>query len=680
MGRTGAAPARSATPPRRRGVASPAMRGAPDNISPRLRGRPYMDAATRSLATLALLCVPQCLACADDYALCRRWVAASPELCSVHGAFMNTHCALTCGQCDHNHSSLDDPCDPVEDSVGPGAVEQTFRRASLLAELQPTILSRDPFVLQFERFASKEEVGELRAQAEALGFGASGSSCGFKAQCNSSSLSCVPVVGNPCWEVAGMRALEERMLRVVQLPADNCEPLRFFRYEPGETFALHHDAAGEQHAPNTAGGPRVWTLYLFLTGEPEQHRGGDFRLPHLGIHVSARPGRAILWPHLRDGDLVTPDEWTEHEGARVLQGTKYGVNLHAHRGNLRRRVLSGCTLGASGGSGVAASSAPSSARHTFPYEVIPGATPLHDLVGMHAIATVPRLLASGAAVDSPADGGLTALHLAAGRGLVETIRVLLGAGAAPSALDALRLTPLHHAARQGHREAVLALLAAGSAPDSTQSAVAAGGGGGHNGGGGGGGGGGDGGGGNGGGGGGGGNGGSGSGTETLSALHLASQNGHASVVKALLEAGSPVEPRGGKNALAPLHLAARHGRITAMQALLEAGAGGDTLHAAGFTPLHSAAAAGQVDAVRLLLNEAAVSMHAGPRGMTPLHLAAGTGHAVVVEALLEGGARTHAKDAAGRTPFDYARRGTHAAIEALLLRHAGRAREQKAEL
>ena len=58
---------------------------------------------------------------------------------------------------------------------------------------------------------------------------------------------------------------------MLQLPADNCEPLRFVRYGRGEYFARHHDAAGQSLAPHTPGGPRVWTLYLFL-GKPNPKR------------------------------------------------------------------------------------------------------------------------------------------------------------------------------------------------------------------------------------------------------------------------------------------------------------------------------------------------------------------------------------------------------------------------
>ena len=61
-----------------------------------------------------------------------------------------------------------------------------------------------------------------------------------------------------------------------------------------------------------------------------------------------RPGHVHRWPHLQDGDLLTPDARTAHAGMPVTAGTKVGVNLHAHRNNMRTRVLAGCAAGASG--------------------------------------------------------------------------------------------------------------------------------------------------------------------------------------------------------------------------------------------------------------------------------------------------------------------------------------------
>ena len=227
----------------------------------------------------------------DRYASCYRWAAAGQ--CKLLPRFMNAECPVSCGLCEH---IAVDPCVQLEDSAGPGAIVSTFSYAvATHTELKPTVLSRDPFVVMFDEFAGAKEVEEIANIAEDVGFGAKGSSCGFKsvhkAGCNSASMSCIPIAGGSCWSHAVMERFEERMLEVVQLPAENCEPLRFFQYDEGETFTLHHDAAGQHDiAVDTPGGPRVWTLYVFLSAAAS---GGSFDFPRLNVSIAAKPGRAV---------------------------------------------------------------------------------------------------------------------------------------------------------------------------------------------------------------------------------------------------------------------------------------------------------------------------------------------------------------------------------------------------
>ena len=162
--------------------------------------------------------------------------------------------------------------------------------------------------------------------------------------------------------------------------------------------------------------------------------------PAAYAHDPSRTSRR--WPHLQDGDLLTPDARTAHAGMPVTAGTKVGVNLHAHRNNMRTRVLAGCAAGASGLS------------HVFDYEAAEGGSPLHDAVGFGATAAAAALLAAGAEAGAADATGITPLHLAAGRGMLGAARACLAAGAEVEAADASGATPLHVAAWKGEAAAV----------------------------------------------------------------------------------------------------------------------------------------------------------------------------------------------------------------------------------
>jgi cytochrome c len=97
------------------------------------------------------------------------------------------------------------------------------------------------------------------------------------------------------------------------------------------------------------------------------------------------------------------------------------------------------------------------------------AAELHDAARRGDLTAVEKLLAGGAAVNSPDGGGATPLYLAAAEGHASVVARLLAAGA-----DARRPasgpfgstgTPIHVAARYGHLEVVRVLLGAGVDPN-----------------------------------------------------------------------------------------------------------------------------------------------------------------------------------------------------------------------
>lgn len=120
-----------------------------------------------------------------------------------------------------------------------------------------------------------------------------------------------------------------------------------------------------------------------------------------------------------------------------------------------------------------------------------------------------------------------------------------------------------------------------------------------------------------------------------------------------------------------LHLAAEQGHAAVIQELLDSGA---PLHAQDYvcrTPLHAAADGGHAAAVELLLaRSGGMRIDSVTRkGMTALHVAAAGGHRAAVEALVRAGA--HVSKKVWQVPLrrdaaDLARKAGHDALSSYL--------------
>ena len=83
------------------------------------------------------------------------------------------------------------------------------------------------------------------------------------------------------------------------------ERLRFYRYQPGQKFALHFDGAFRRT-------PTEQSYLTFIIYLNEGFGGGETDFPDVDRKVSPRPGRALLFQHM----LL-------HEGCTVTSGVKY---------------------------------------------------------------------------------------------------------------------------------------------------------------------------------------------------------------------------------------------------------------------------------------------------------------------------------------------------------------------
>ena len=158
-------------------------------------------------------------------------------------------------------------------------------------------------------------------------------------------------------------------------------------------------------------------------------------------------------------------------------------------------------------------------------------------------------------------------------------------------------------------------------------------------------------------------------------LHYAARNGHVSVVAALIAAGADVNVKDSKGwaPWPPLLWAARSGHVSVVSALIAAGADVNAKTRDDWTPLHLAASNGHVSVVSALI-AAGADLNAKTNffgnsllNATPLHYAAWDGHVSVVSAFIAAGADLNVKGDDDWTPLHYAASEGHTSIVSALI-------------
>lgn len=190
-----------------------------------------------------------------------------------------------------------------------------------------TVLNADPPVWQLDGLLSSEEVAALQAVAAPLLGDADSSAAkgGFRD-------------AKTAWLTAPGKeseVLEERLASLVALPRENQEPAQVLRYAEGGQYRLHHDLLLAQSRQPC--GVRAATLFTYLTDVAE---GGETVFPQLGLTVTPKAGRALLWwnvdpKDIEAGNKHTKDPRTEHEARPVLRGEKWGMNKWVHMSDFK---------------------------------------------------------------------------------------------------------------------------------------------------------------------------------------------------------------------------------------------------------------------------------------------------------------------------------------------------------
>ena len=125
----------------------------------------------------------------------------------------------------------------------------------------------------------------------------------------------------------------------------------------------------------------------------------------------------------------------------------------------------------------------------------------------------------------------------------------------------------------------------------------------------------------------------------MTALHWAAFNDDVELAKSLLAAGANVSPETRLGAVTPLFMASKNGSALMIEALLEAGADASAADAHGTTPLMFAAGSGSVEAIKVLVDHGAdVNAKESAHGQTALMFAAAYNRDAAIKFLIEHGA------------------------------------------
>ncbi|CAC5393883.1 unnamed protein product [Mytilus coruscus] len=137
-------------------------------------------------------------------------------------------------------------------------------------------------------------------------------------------------------------------------------------------------------------------------------------------------------------------------------------------------------------------------------------------------------------------------------------------------------------------------------------------------------------------------------------LHFASHEGHKEIVEILLQHGADIH-QGNNNQSRPIHLATHENHLDIVKFMIENGANVNDINKNGSTPLHLASYNNLTEMAEFLIKNGADINRAKNDKRTPLHVACRAGNPKIVSILVRNEALVDQTDNDGRTPLFYAK-------------------------
>jgi len=192
-----------------------------------------------------------------------------------------------------------------------GAMELTDEGRPARASVA-SVLSRAPYVLQFERLFTPAECAHVARTATGLLEPATVvDPLTGRARPHPIRTSDAAVIGPPREDLV-IRALNHRIAAISGTDTDQGEALTVLRYRPGQQYRPHLDTIAQTR------NQRVFTVILYLN---DGFTGGETVFAKGGLTIRPQAGGAILFANtIASG---TPDPASQHAGLAVGQGVKW---------------------------------------------------------------------------------------------------------------------------------------------------------------------------------------------------------------------------------------------------------------------------------------------------------------------------------------------------------------------
>ena len=292
--------------------------------------------------------------CRNDHNDCTLWATIGE--CNKNKGYMHKNCRLACRMCHHALYEYRCPYDgSTEGNVWKkGDLDTMFERIVTDQHYQqynPRILSgpdmatdssvatsdndkneqSPPWLIVLDDFLSAEEaqkmidLGHARGYERSVDVGERQEDGSFGSHIGDGRTSSNTWCLDECYNDATTRTILARIENVTGIPDAHSEYLQILQYQVGQFYGTHHDFTF--HTGARAEGVRLLTFFLYLNDVEE---GGETDFPTLGISVTPKTGRAVLWPSVLNDDPNSIDQRTDHQALPVKKGVKYAVNAWIH--------------------------------------------------------------------------------------------------------------------------------------------------------------------------------------------------------------------------------------------------------------------------------------------------------------------------------------------------------------